>query len=652
TMDNKQSARSVRRAAHKRFASMLDEIAALPSDSLHGEEEADNGQGSANEEAAYTLSAEGEAGQEHNLQLEEEWAIEDEFAPEETDDDSEAEMDGPTIEQSLAEWALKFRVSAAALDSLLHLLHRAFPQLPLSARTLLQTPRKTATAPLSSGEFVYLGIRSNLPKDTQLEAPLKLSIGIDGLPIFKSKNEGFWPILGSFPQSCPFVIALFFGVNKPEVCGFLKDLVAELQDLKDQVVLEKVIADRPARALIKCIKGHSGYSSCDKCTIHGEYHQQVVFDELNCPSRTDASFREKHDPNHHIGDHPSPFEELPIDMVHAFPYDYMHLVLLGVMRRLFLYWIQGPLATRFGHRLVDCLSENLCSLRNYFPTEFARKPRSLSCLKFWKATEFRSFLLYSGVTVMNNTRGISRRILKNFLLLHSAIFILCDHLSNVVLIQYASQLLNHFISDCKTTYGSHMLVYNVHSLSHLANDCLRYGCLDNFSAFTFENFMQTLKKCVRGSRLPLIQCVNRIRELAVYEARVEALCTEAVVFKFLLADAHLPIGVSRFSCCIINGIRFSSNINDCHFFDREYCCYQICHFLTSGSSYEVVCKRYKKYSSAYDYPFDSRKIHVYCVSGLSSKLLTVPLSRMFRKACILPYQQTQYAYPLFATLWK
>jgi hypothetical protein len=48
---------------------------------------------------------------------------------------------------------------------------------------------------------------------------LTLTIGIDGLPISKSSNKQFWPILGFVDQSIypkPFTIALFYGESKPQ----------------------------------------------------------------------------------------------------------------------------------------------------------------------------------------------------------------------------------------------------------------------------------------------------------------------------------------------------------------------------------------------------------------------------------------------------
>ncbi len=105
--------------------------------------------------------------------------------------------------------------------------------------------------------------------------------------------------------------------------------------LGNNLELVSVICDSPARAFIKCVKSHSGYSSCDKCTIKGDHDNHVYFDDDSCALRDNTSFRNKLDKDHHNGT--SPLEKLPIDMVHCFPYDYMHSVCLGVVRRLIYY---------------------------------------------------------------------------------------------------------------------------------------------------------------------------------------------------------------------------------------------------------------------------------------------------------------------------
>lgn len=54
--------------------------------------------------------------------------------------------------------------------------------------------------------------------------------------------------------------------------------------------------------------------------------------------------------------------------------------------------------------------------------------------------------------------------------------------------------------------------YNVHSLIHLADDVDKFGALDSFSAFKFENYLQKVKKMVKSSALPLPQIIRRVYE--------------------------------------------------------------------------------------------------------------------------------------------
>lgn len=90
-------------------------------------------------------------------------------------------------------------------------------------------------------------------------------------------------------------------------------------------------------------------------------------------------------------------------MIKDIPLDYMHLICLGVMRKLLNLWSglakpPSKLSTRQYKELSDALE---CNSYNA-PYEFMRRPRSLSELKRYKATEFRQFLFYTGPVVTRN----------------------------------------------------------------------------------------------------------------------------------------------------------------------------------------------------------------------------------------------------------
>ena len=153
------------------------------------------------------------------------------------------------------------------------------------------------------------------------------------------------------------------------------------------VKISSFVCDMPATTYIKATKGHGGYHGCDKCEQNGEYHGRMTFLETNAVKRTDESFRNQSDKEHHIGN--LSLCRLELNMISQFPLDYMHLVCLGVMRKLVYIWIIGPLKTRLGPADILRLGDNLVKIRKLVPTEFVRKPHSISEFQHWKATEFR-----------------------------------------------------------------------------------------------------------------------------------------------------------------------------------------------------------------------------------------------------------------------
>ena len=86
-----------------------------------------------------------------------------------------------------------------------------------------------------------------------------------------------------------------------------------------------------------------------------------------------------------------------LDMIQNFPLEYMHLVCLGVVKRIISYWVEGPLLLRLLKKIIYKISTRILSFAKIFPSDFSHKPRTLKEFKYFKATKFRSFLLYSGV---------------------------------------------------------------------------------------------------------------------------------------------------------------------------------------------------------------------------------------------------------------
>jgi len=439
--------------------------------------------------------------------------------------------DCDNLGQNLSEWALQHNITHVALKSLLKILRSSHPELPSDPRTLLQVPvRKEIVTFNSGGQYYHFGLGSAVLKHVESKnillddlSTLSVQVSMDGLPVFKSSKYSFWPISGILLESnCkyPFVIGLYGGPTKNlDLTEFLQPFVDEAHQLDVngievggktiRIKIHSIMCDAPARAFIKNVKSHGGYDSCDRCRQKGEYFEhKVIYPEIDAPLRTDAAFNRYEEDGHHLGS--TPLQKLSVGLVSQVPLDYMHLVCLGVTRRLLLAWLRGPLKCRQQSRTVESMSAELVKLRAHIPVEFARKPRSLSEIDRWKATEFRLFLLYTGPVVLKDV--LSQSVYDHFMLLSVAVMCLCSSVFSQKYCLYANSLLKLFVQHGELLYGREFLVYNVHCLLHLAADVKCFGPLDKISCFTFENSLHNLKKLVRKAHLPLQQVVNRLLE--------------------------------------------------------------------------------------------------------------------------------------------
>ena len=284
-------------------------------------------------------------------------------------DSDDSDKEEPTFEYlltSLRFWASTFSVSLVALTALLTILRVFHPKLPKDARTVLRTKCEVPTKKMEGGEYYHFGLAtglmSRLKSLTLLANTVWMQFNVDGLPLFKSSRLQFWPILATVNVDhtrSPFLVGLFCGHSKPKsLSEFLGPFIADLRDILEkgilhngQQILVKVslfVCDAPARAFLKNIKGHNGYSGCDKCIQVGEWEGKIVFPEVNAKLRTDEDFNSMVDEDHHLGQTPSPLASV-VKMVTMFHSDYMHLCCLGVTRKLVYIWMRGKsLKTRLG----------------------------------------------------------------------------------------------------------------------------------------------------------------------------------------------------------------------------------------------------------------------------------------------------------------
>lgn len=137
----------------------------------------------------------------------------------------------------------------------------------------------------------------------------------------------------------------------------------------------------------------------------------------------------------------------------------------------------------------------------------------------------KTFNHFLGVLVLKD--NLNEIYYAHFLLLVCAVRILSHPEDCYTNNKCASSLITEFVHQFSELYGMENMSYNVHSLLHLADDVKEFGHLDGYSAFKFENFMQTMKKMVRKSSFPIQQILNRLKEKDCFqEAKAERMYTE------------------------------------------------------------------------------------------------------------------------------
>ncbi len=345
--------------------------------------------------------------------------------------------------QFLRHWVLDEGVNQTSVNPLLRFLKRTWSDLCVDVRTLMKTPRTREVVDIRPGKYVHLGIKSSI--DLLLSSldigllpdRLLLTFFIDGVPLAKSSNNGFWLILGRI-ENIPnlkkhiFVVGVYYGDKKPSSFNsFLDAFVDEMRMLQHTyeqrnkpiyVGIHSIVCDGPAKADVKYIKHPTGFYSCDKCEQKGiKINRRMTFLDTNECLRDNTSFRSRDNEHHHKGD---PIIETieDLDMVDDFPLDPLHVIYLGVMKRLIRIWMFGEEGSALDGSTIDEISELLKSIGTAQPQEFQRKCRELSNIGYFKGHEFRTFLLYSGPVVLKHKLSIEKY--NHFLLLHTAITIL------------------------------------------------------------------------------------------------------------------------------------------------------------------------------------------------------------------------------------
>ncbi|KAM7301078.1 hypothetical protein ISCGN_016640 [Ixodes scapularis] len=330
---------------------------------------------------------------------------------------------------------------------------------------------------------------------------LTLTINTDGSPVFESSKTSVWPIqfvINELPPHVrfkhPTLAGLWFGKTHPNMQTFIGTFVEAVNSMQpvkwkhgshlhqSKAFVLCCSVDAPARAAVQNMVLFNGYHGCPWCLMTGEYREgsmRYIADEPPALRSSAMVSRDmqlalafKDSVNGIKG--PSAMMNLPgFDLVTGYSVEYMHCVLQGVARQvaelLFSssnsnqHFYIGTAATlaRVNARLL-CIKPPHC---------ITRLPRSLCERSYWKASEWRHWLLFYMLPCLQGILPVDYR--KLLAKLCEAVHILLRDSIALHEIQQAELLPETFVGRSKTLFGVTSAKFNLHQLLHLCN-CVRH----------------------------------------------------------------------------------------------------------------------------------------------------------------------------------
>lgn len=535
------------------------------------------------------------------------------------------------LKTMLQNWVFACHPQVSHVDLLLSGLNKfSFAKnIPKTYSTLMNTPKNIILRECSPGQYYHVGVKKSVTAAIKYYSPdhcdtIVLDINIDGLPLYKTTPTQLWPILGQIKnfRSNPFVIGIYIGKKKPTSAKcFLADFIAEMKILEidgfiynENVIKVRIrvfILDSPAKSFIKNVKGHNAYYGCPICIESGEYlKSRICYPELHSTLRTNNSFRLRIHEEHHLDDEvsSSPIEELNVDMINAFPPDSMHVIYIGVTKKLLTEWLSGMLSVRMSGFYQTEFSNMLKKIAKTQPRQFSRPSRSLDEIKYWRATEYRTFLLYTGPVILQNV--LPPNLYFNFLLLHVATK-LCTREEFLCQLDLAETLFEEFIVTFEINYSRHLISSNVHSLIHIVKFCRILGVIDDYSAFPHESTLGKMKRIIKKHKQELQQIAKRLEE-----------CMGLLAKSKTITDTHLlaenPQNSGMYCKLVSESFTLSNENKDGWFLTKTRKIVKITYFLKTNANFITIKgeELVSELSNIYEEPIDSMKLGMFKTNQL------------------------------------
>lgn len=373
----------------------------------------------------------------------------------------------------------------------------------------------------------------------------------DGIPVFKSSKFSIWPLyfaINELPlhkrwSSSNIILGgLWFGSQKPNMMTFLQPFNESISylyskgvevlspDIKKSFICHAMLlcgtCDLPAKAMVYNMTQFNGQYGCSHCLqsgkqlavgtrgrVHVYPYMQV---DPTGPSRT-SDQQLQHSQEAVIQNKPiygvkgpSWLSVIPnYNVIQGNVIDYMHCVLLGVTKMLLKLWFDSAHAGELWYcgTKVQEADSKLLQIRP--PNMITRIPRSIQQHRsYWKATEYRSWLLYYSLPVMMNI--LPENYIAHHMLLVETVATLLQGSISQMMLRKTERLIKHYCFKFPFYYSERYMTANLHHLLHLPEVVSNFGPLFVYSCFPYENQNGKLLKFVKGTQHVDLQIIEAI----------------------------------------------------------------------------------------------------------------------------------------------
>lgn len=414
----------------------------------------------------------------------------------------------------------------------------------------------------------------------------------DGVPVFKSSKFSIWPLFFAINElplhkrwsSNNIILAgLWFGPQKPNMMTYLQpfnETISHLYskgvevyspDIKSSFICHAMLlcgtCDLPAKAMVYNMTQFNGKYGCSHCLqsgtqlavgARGRVHvYPYIQADPTGPSRTSKQLLQhsreatvQNKPVYGVKG-PSWLSVIPnYNVIQGNVIDYMHCVLLGITKMLLKLWFDSEHAGELWYCGTKVQEADAKLLQVRPPNVISRIPRSIQQHRsYWKAMEYRSWLLYYSLPVMMNI--LPEEYVAHHMLLVETVTTLLQGSISQMMLSKAERLIKHYCFKFSFYYSERHMTANLHHLLHLPEVVSNFGPLFVYSCFPFESQNGKLLRFVKGTQhvdLQIIEAITLSQKLPQVAEEVLSLQKEdeaLVLYHQMTATSVIPDNLTR-----------------------------------------------------------------------------------------------------------